>query len=249
MTSHGQPFAPPPLPSYLLALGIACTSACVIADLDPEDEEVLAEDETGSGDCPTGGVRGSGTHRLFTQGYDEGKTRLEDGTFPLLHQWAEDGGDAELCNDEIFVEDENGNATFDPGEDLHPLGPDELVHGEHFLVGVGSFVEFTIPLCEDITGNVTFYIPNYDHEGSEVLHQLFVVSEDGEEFLIAETIDDEAGQMGYNPFVRAGEGNDPDVQPGDKLMLRTTNLNGIPYSVMVWMPPSEYESWLLVEVP
>ena len=197
-------------------------------------------------DCPQDGVRGRGQHRLFMQGSEaepDGR-----GVFPMLHEWKSDGSDAVLCDEKEFVEEPNCDGVWQPEETPLPLGPDALVHGEHFLVGAGSYVEFSTVLCEDITGDVTFYIPNFDVEGSEALHQLFVIHE-GNEFLVAEATDDEAGQSGYNPFVRVLTGNDPDVVPGDELLLRSTNLNGFDFSVMVWRPPSKYESWITVTVP
>ncbi len=196
--------------------------------------------------CPKDGVRGSGTHRVFVQGHDA--EPLEGGVYPFLHEWKEDGSDAVLCDDSVFVDDTNMDGVWQPGEKPHPLGPSALVHGEHFLVGPSAYAEFKIVLCDDITGDIALYIPNFDVAGSEALHQVFVVH-DGEETLIAETIDDEAGQNGYNPFVRVLSGEDPDVTPGDILLLRSTNLNGYQFSVMVWQPPSEYESWVLVTVP
>ncbi len=191
------------------------------------------------------GVAGSGIHRLFVQGAEA--FPLGDGSWPLLHD-ARGPQDAELCDDTVFVADRNGDGVWQPGEEPYPLGPEGLVHGEHFLVGVGSFVEFTITLCDDITGNVAFYIPNFDVEGSVALHELFVVR-DGVETLIAEATDDEPGTSGYNPFVRVIEGVDPDARAGDTLLLRSTNVSGASFSVMVWRPPSEYESWILVEIP
>lgn len=215
---------------------------------EPEDAGVIVDAAADHDEfvCPKDGIRGKGTHRLFLQGHDADP--FPDGVYPMLHEWAPDGSDAELCDDAAFVNDTNGNSVWEPGEEPKPLGPDALVHGEHFLVGVGTFVEFRAVLCDDITGNVVFYIPNYDEAGSKALHQLFVVHDD-QETLIAETIDEEAGQSGYNPFVRVLAGADPSVVPGDVLLLRSSNLNGVPFSVMVWQPPSEYESWLRVEVP
>ena len=198
------------------------------------------------GACPNEGVRGSGQHRLFTQG--TGGTPDSRGIWPLLHEWHEDGSDAELCDEKIFTSPANCDGIWQPDEIPLSKGPDALKHGEHFLVGVGAYVEFSATLCEDITGDVTFYIPNYDEAGSRALHQLFVVHE-GEEFLIAEVTDEEAGQSGYNPFVRIVAGNDPIAVMGDELRLRSTNLNGVAFSVMVWQPPSEYESWVSVTVP
>ncbi len=199
-----------------------------------------------SGSCPHDGVRGSGQHRLFTQG--AGGEADSRGIWPLLHEWKSDGTDAELCDEKIFTENANCDGVWQPEETPLSKGPSALVHGEHFLVGPGAYVEFSIILCEDITGDVAFYIPNFDEAGSEALHQLFVVHE-GEEFLIAEVTDDEAGQSGYNPFVRVVSGNDPTAVAGDELLLRSTNLNGVAFSVMVWQPPSRYESWVLVTVP
>lgn len=195
--------------------------------------------------CPEYGIRGAGRHRLFLQGH--GGEADDRGVYPMLHQWRADGSDAVLCDDTVFVNDTNDDGVWQPGEEPNPLGPDDLVHGEHFLVGPGAFVEFATPLCADITGDVAFYIPNFDEAGSEALHQLFVVH-NGVETLVAESIDREAGQSGYNPFVRVLSGADPDVEPGDTLLLRSTNLNGYQFSVMVWRPPSEYESWILINV-
>ena len=197
--------------------------------------------------CPQDGVRGSGTHRLFAQGHES--PPRPDGSWPFLHEWQRSGGDPLLCDDAAFVIDTNMDGIWQPGEVPRNLGPSALVHGEHFLIGVGSFVEFTIPLCDDITGNVAFYIPNFDEAGSEALHQLVVVHQAGGETLIAETIDREPGSSGYNPFIRVVAGNDPDVVPGDVLLLRSINLSGRVFSVMIWNPPSEYESWVRIEVP
>jgi hypothetical protein len=165
-----------------------------------------------------------------------------------LHEWASATEDATLCDDRVFVNDTNGDGVWQPGEEPHPLGPSDIVHGEHFLVGPGSFVEITATLCDDITGNVTLYIPNFDETGSEALHEVFVVR-DGVETLVVSAVDSEPGSSGYNPFVRVLEGEDPDARLGDTLMLRSTNVSGHAFSVMVWRPPSEYESWILVEVP
>lgn len=239
----------------VLAL-LAGVSACMAGPASGADDYGETESDTGNTDvaddlpapfeCPSDGVRESGRHRLFVQGHDA--PPLEDGTWPFLHEWTGDDGDAILCDDANFVCVDDGDGVWQPGDEPCPLGPSALVHGEHFLVGVGAFVEFTATLCDDITGRVTFYVPNFDENGSEALHQLFVVHDD-EEFLVAQTIDDEAGQNGYNPFVRVVEGNDPVAIPGDRLKLRSTNLNGVPFSVMVFSPPSEYESWITVDVP
>lgn len=196
--------------------------------------------------CPQDGVRGRGLHRLFVQGREAPPNA--DGTWPFLHPWQRDGGDAVLCDDSVFVDDRNGDGRWQPGEAPRPLGPDALVHGEHFLVGPGSFVELSIVLCDDITGDVALYIPNYDEAGSRTLHQVVIVR-GSDEHLIGEVIDEEAGQNGYNPFVRILDGADPAVVPGDRLVLRSINLSGVAFSVMVWRPPSEYESWIQVEVP
>lgn len=217
---------------------------CIVLGCDAPIAARDASSEPGS-ECPAEGVRGRGTHRLFVQGHEA--DARPDGTWPFLHE-ATVGADAPLCDDAIFVEDTNGDGVWEPGEAPRPLGPSALVHGEHFLVGIGAFVEITIPLCDDITGDVAFYIPNFDQDGSVALHQLFVVH-DGVETLVAEATDDEPGFSGYSPFVRVLSGEDPDVSPGDTLLLRSTNLSGAPFSVMVWRPPSEYESWILVEVP
>lgn len=153
-----------------------------------------------------------------------------------------------LCDDRVFVEDTSGDGVWQPGEEPRPLGPDGIVHGEHFLVGAGALVELAIELCDDLTGDVALYVPNFDEAGSRALHQLVVVSEAGEHVL-AEAVDEEAGQSGYNPFVRVLTGADPEARAGDLLLLRSINLSGAAFSVMVWQPPSEYEAWVLVEVP
>lgn len=201
--------------------------------------------DVGAFACPGDGVIGSGRHRLFIQGA-EGTTR-PDGTWPFLHE-RRGTDDALLCDDTVFVDDTNGDARWEPSETPRSLGPAAIVHGEHFLVGAGAFVEFTVTLCDDITGEVAFYIANFDGTGSVALHELFL--EHGSiETLIASATDDEPGFSGYHPFVRVLSGVDVDAQAGDTLLLRSTNVSGVPYSVMVWRPPSEYESWVIVEVP
>jgi len=216
------------------------------ADAAADPLDAAAHGDGGVFTCPQHGVLGPGRHRLFVQGHNG--TPFDDGSYPLLHERKEDGSDAELCDDTIFVNDANGDGIWEPGEEPKSLGPSELVHGEHFLVGPGAYAEFRTTLCDDITGDITFYIPNFDVTGSQALHQLFVVH-DGEEQLIAEAIDDEAGNSGYNPFIRQLAGDDPIAVAGDQLLLRSTNLNGYQFSVMVWYPPSQYESWILVTVP
>lgn len=192
-------------------------------------------------------LAGHGRHRLFVQGHQG--TPRPDGRYPFLHEVGPDGADAALCDDRVFVDDTNCDGRWQPGEEPRPLGPAALVHGEHFLVGPGAYAEFAIDLCAQLTGDVALYIPNYDEAGSRTRHELLVRAADGREQLIATAVDDEAGQSGYNPFVRVLAGVDPSAGPGDLLVLRSTNLSGAAFSVMVWRPPSEYESWLLVEVP
>ena len=226
-------------------------AGCADPALAPADGGVdalapVADAGAGAFDCPPDGIRGRGVHRLFVQGHEA--PPRPDGTWPFLHERSTDGSDSPLCDDAVFVDDTSGDGTWQPGEEPRPLGPSELVHGEHFLVGPGAFVEFTATLCDDITGDVTLYIPNFDEDGSRALHELFVVHA-GEAQLVAEAIDDEPGFSGYNPFVRIIAGTDPFAAPGDTLLLRSTNLSGASFSVMVWRPPSEYESWILVEVP
>ncbi|NOY92896.1 MAG: hypothetical protein GXP55_17055 [Deltaproteobacteria bacterium] len=228
-----------------LGTSLGCGGAPQIPDSGPSRDAALDAPDAGFV-CPQDGVRGSGVHRLFVQGSEADP--LDDGTWPLLHEWKPDGSDAELCDDRVYINDTNGDGVWEPGEEPKPLGPSTIVHGEHFLVGAGSFVEFSATLCDDITGRVTFYIPNFDQEGSVALHQLYVVHE-GVETLIAEATDDEPGFSGYSPFVRVLDGVDPEARPGDTLLLRSTNISGAPFSVMVWRPPSDYESWILVEVP
>ena len=238
---------------HRLLLALAVLAGIAVAGCGQEpgtgnlaDARPLADAPDGGFACPTDGVRGSGRHRLFLQGHQAAPDAT--GVYSMLHEWAQNGDDALLCNDSVFVEDTNLDGVWQPGEAPRPLGPSQLVHGEHFLVGPGAFVEFSQVLCDDITGEMAFYIPNFDVAGSQALHQLFVVH-GGQELLIAEAIDTEAGQSGYNPFVRVLSGNDPPAVPGDRLLLRSTNLNGLQFSVMIWFPPSEYESWVLVNVP
>lgn len=225
-----------------LALGLAAcdptTTPRADAGADARDDAVTAAPA-----CLTG----SGRHRLFVQGHQG--TPRPDGRYPLLHEAGPDGADAVLCDDRVFVDDTSGDGRWQPGEEPHPLGPATLVHGEHFLVGPGAYTEFAIDLCAGLSGDVALYIPNYDEAGSRTRHELLVRGADGREQLIATAIDDEAGQSGYNPFVRVLAGAAPTTAPGDLLVLRSTNLSGAAFSVMVWRPPSEYESWVQVEVP
>ena len=228
------------------SLALACLASSCAAPVDAADAS-WADAPTGPL-CPDRGVAGTGRHRLFVQGHG-GQPRA-DGRYPLLHERTADGADAPLCDDRIFVDDTSGDGRWQPGEEPRPLGPTALRHGEHFLVGAGAFVELAIELCDDLTGELALYVPNFDEKGSRTLHQVIVVDAATDaETVIAEVIDEEAGQSGYNPFVRVLTGVDPDAHAGDLLLLRSTNLNGVPFSVMVWRPPSEYESWILVEVP
>lgn len=235
----------PPLASCACAVAFASCAPVAPATPDGGSDAPSALDDVGFV-CPPDGVRGSGRHRLFVQGHEA--PPRPDGTWPFLHERAADGSDAPLCDDRVFVADTSGDGLWQPGEEPRPLGPSQLTHGEHFLVGRGAFVEISATLCDDIGGEVTLYIPNFDQEGSVALHELIVVH-DGVETLVAEATDDEPGFSGYNPFVRVISGADPAVMPGDRLVLRSTNLSGAPFSVMVWRPPSEYESWIVVEVP
>lgn len=236
-----------PIAALVAALaGAGCGgSGAEGSDASPTSDARAGVDGSGGGGSISC-IQGSGRHRLFVQG--AGGAPFEDGSYPLLHELTPGTDDARLCDDRIFVDDANDDGRWQPGEEPRPLGPRDLVHGEHFLVGPGAFAEFRTELCADITGEVAFYIPNFDVAGSKALHQLFVVH-DGQEFLVAEAADEEAGMSGYNPFVRVLSGNDPDAVAGDQLLLRSTNLNGYQFSVMVWQPPSEYESWILVNVP
>jgi hypothetical protein len=81
---------------------------------------------------------------------------------------------------------------------IHP----DLVHGEHYLLGPGSFVEFTTPLCGDITDKVAFRLANNDESGSVALHQL-IVRRGSRDFVVAEARDDVPGNFGYIPFDRS----------------------------------------------
>ncbi len=231
------------------SIGLVALAACG-GVLDEPVDGAGSPGDAGTGDrpasCPDPGLMGRGRHRLFVQGH-EGAPRA-DGRYPLLHQHPASGGPI-LCDDRQFVDDTSGDGVWQPGEEPHPLGPDGIVHGEHFLVGPGAFAEFAIELCDDLGGDVALYIPNFDEAGSRALHQVLVVDATGDEQLIAQAIDEEAGQSGYNPFVRVLAGADPIAGAGDLLVLRSTNLSGVAFSVMVWRPPSEYESWIVVEVP
>lgn len=230
----------------------AAIGGCGAGDDAPADADARAApaDAVAAG-CPAHGLREPGRHRLFVQGH-EGEP-LPDGSYPFLHDHA-------LCDDGVFAlacdtppatppcRCSDGDGVWETDECPAPLGPDELVHGEHFLVGLGAYAEFRFPLCADITGDVTLYIPNFDEPGSRALHQVFALGA-GEPQLVAEAIDDEPGSSGYNPFVRQLAGADPSLDGGGELLLRTTNLEQAAFSVMVWRPPSDYESWVLVTIP
>jgi len=227
------------------AIGLIALAGCGMAggaDPDGPATDGAGDGPVVTGDCASLGSWGPGRHRLFVQGHSG--AQRPDGRYPLIHQHTP----VNLCDDRVFVDDTSGDGRWQPGEEPRPLGPEGLVHGEHFLVGIGSYAEFAIELCDDLDGEMAFYIPNYDEPGSRTLHQLLVVGDAGEQ-LIAEAIDEEAGQSGYNPFVRVLSGADPVAGTGDLLVLRSTNLSGVAFSVMVWYPPSDYESWVLVEVP
>ncbi len=129
----------------------------------------------------------------------------------------------------------------------YPLLEDqaEVVHGEHYLLGEGAFAEWHIRVCADLGPRIRFYIPNNDDPGSEARHRLFV-SRGGVQTLLAETVDTQAGESGYNPFDTTEVRRNVVLRTGDELLLRTTNLNDVIYSVMVFRPPSEYMSYLEV---
>jgi len=199
---------------------LACGAPRISVDA-AGDSRVALEPDAGTDVgpvCPEDGLGGRGRHRLFVQGHEA--AARPDGTWPFLHERAVDGADAPLCDDAVFVNDTSGDGLWQPGEEPRPLGPSGLVHGEHFLVGSGAFVEISTTLCDDINGDVVLYIPNFDQDGSVSLHELLVVHADGRETLVAEAVDDEPGFSGYSPFVRVIAGNDPDVVPGDRLVLR-----------------------------
>ena len=164
--------------------------------------------------------------------------------------------------------------------EIHP----DLVHGEHYILGAGSFVDFTIPLCADITDRLAFRMPNNDEPGSQANYELFIVRE-GREILVADALDAEPGNMGYLPFNRSNlpeaeraqvaETNtnprgmrngwaefanappfptaprDIFARPGDKLLLRVTNVADPMYGLMIWFPQSglHYQAFLEIEVP
>ena len=85
-----------------------------------------------------------------------------------------------------------------PRGDIHP----DLVHGEHFTTGKGTYTEFSIPLCADITDDVGFRITNNEDPGVDALYQLFITRGD-QEFLVAESLDTVPGSQGYIPFNRS----------------------------------------------
>ncbi len=132
---------------------------------------------------------------------------------------------------------------------VYPLleSREAIVHGEHYLLGTGAYAEWSIRLCADLDDQILFYLPNNDDVGSEALHELFVVRE-GVEQLIASAIDTQAGEQGYNPFVARPRALDVLARAGDELLLRTTNLNEVMFSVMIWRPPSEYMSYVEVQL-
>ena len=142
----------------------------------------------------------------------------------------------------LFLEGREGDpdarGRYPMLEDIHAVR-----HGEHYLLGVGAFAEWSAWLCGDISDDILFMIPNNDDPGSEVLHQLFLVR-DGEEHLIAEATDTQAGESGYNPYIERPVAIDVESRAGDELLLRTTNLVDVMYSVMIFRPPSEYMSYI-----
>lgn len=85
-----------------------------------------------------------------------------------------------------------------PRGEIHP----DLVHGEHFTTGKGTFTEFSIPLCADITDEVGFRITHNEDPGVEVLYELFVRRGD-REFLVAKGRDTMPGNQGYIPHNRS----------------------------------------------
>jgi hypothetical protein len=125
-----------------------------------------------------------------------------------------------------------------------------IVHGEHFLVGRGSFVEFIAPLCSDIGGHVYFYMPNNEDPTAiaDVTYELFVVH-DGAEALVAATRDNvQYGSSGYVPFEADVTGTGRPAAAGDSLLLRVTSRSDEWYAMVIFFPPSEYMAWMDVEL-
>ena len=92
----------------------------------------------------------------------------------------------------------------------------DLVHGEHFLPGAGSFTEFTMPLCGDITDEIGLRMPDSDDDGAQAMYQLFVVR-GADEILVAEALDEDQGNRGRRPFVRSS------LPEAERLAIAQTN--------------------------
>lgn len=123
-----------------------------------------------------------------------------------------------------------------------------IVHGEHFLINEGAFVEWVVPLCVDIGGSVQFYIPNNEDADAvaDARWEVFVVHGDSETS-VAQTQDNvQYGQMGYTPFEDQVNGQDRVVESGDVLLVRVTNESPNWYAVVIFNPPSEYMAWIEV---
>lgn len=134
----------------------------------------------------------------------------------------------------------------------YPLHEDaaQIVHGEHFLVGRRSFVEFIAPLCGDIGGHVYFYMPNNEDPAAiaDVDYEL-LVARGGVEALVAQTRDNvQYGSSGYVPFEADVNGTAREAGPGDLLVLRVTNRSDEWYAMVIFFPPSEYMAWIDVEL-
>ncbi|MEK6607141.1 MAG: hypothetical protein AABZ30_05705 [Myxococcota bacterium] len=122
---------------------------------------------------------------------------------------------------------------------------DSIVHGEHFMLSKGAFVEWAAPLCADIGGQVHFYVPNNEDARKIAAARLeLVLLRGGVETPIAEATDTQYGQMGYVPFEAEIDGVDPAAREGDLLIFRATTLTDAWYAVVIFNPPSEYMAWV-----
>lgn len=144
-----------------------------------------------------------------------------------------------------------GRKATPDAEGRYPMLEDEaeIVHGEHFLINQGAYVEWAAPLCADIDSRIYFYIPNNEdaQDWADATWELFVVGPSGET-LVAETRDNtQYGKMGYNPFEAEVLGTNLDVSLGDVLLVRVTNHSPNWYGIVIFNPPSKYMAWIEVD--
>lgn len=142
----------------------------------------------------------------------------------------------------LYLQGRNGTPD---AMDRYPMLEDRaaIVHGEHYIIGRGAFVEWIAPLCGDLDGREHLYMPNNDVSGAVARYELFVERGDAE-IPLGAADDTQKGNRGYIPFETDLSAPDPGRRRGDLLLLRVTNLTDLMYSVVVFNPPSEYMAWI-----